>query len=464
MKNTVWWKSICSHFRKKDFPITVVNIGRLWFMSRPYSLDNHLTTIGVNYGGIMQLALALMVGVAIRYEYSAVITWQLDRAGDSLSSGNRSTIALVSISIPRKGKTLKGPTVLSECSPTSKKSPLSDAGRVSPDGGTLAPAVALSWCWPPAQEDEDGRPAASAVARGCILLHCVCCRASPGEGGAPASIVSMVRCWLVDRGVLVRQGTLQHPVEGPGSGGLWALLRGPPRPIWRVEAPPLLFGRAWRSQAGIRERGLPDAAGDQQCAWAGCPRWPPVPPSIWRVAEGTEASGRPPACRRKWGRKWACPARPALHSGRQGGPEQHERAAGVLISARGQEVPGARTRSAYGAGTGGQRRLKQALRRPPRIPVPHMGQKHGDMAAPAPPQHVGAREDGKTAPSVCPGAPLRPGASHKIRISSKSEFISVLQYKKLWDLDFQMKCKMYFHLKTTPWTTEQQSSSFSPWP
>ncbi|CAJ0961653.1 unnamed protein product [Ranitomeya imitator] len=84
-----------------------------------------------------------------------------------------------------------------ECSPTSKNSPLSDAGRVSPDGGTLAPAVALSWCWPPAQEDEDGRPAASAVARGCILVWC---RASPGEGGAPASVVSMVRCWLVDRG------------------------------------------------------------------------------------------------------------------------------------------------------------------------------------------------------------------------------------------------------------------------
>ncbi|CAJ0916824.1 unnamed protein product [Ranitomeya imitator] len=86
-----------------------------------------------------------------------------------------------------------------KCSPTSKNSPLSDAGRVSPDGGTLAPAVALSWCWPPAQEDEDGRPAASAVARGCILVWC---RASPGEGGAPASVVSMVRCWLVDRGAL----------------------------------------------------------------------------------------------------------------------------------------------------------------------------------------------------------------------------------------------------------------------
>ncbi len=29
------------------------------------------------------------------------------------------------------------------------------------------------------------------------------------------------------------------------------------------------------------------------------------------------------------------------------------------------------------------------------------------------------------------------------------------------DLDFQMKCKMYFYLKRGLWTTEQQSSSFS---
>ncbi|CAJ0966319.1 unnamed protein product [Ranitomeya imitator] len=35
--------------------------------------------------------------------------------------------------------------------------------------------------------------------------------------------------------------------------------------------------------------------------------------------------------------------------------------------------------------------------------------------------------------------------------------------QRLWDLDFQMKCKMYFY-KTTPWTTEQQASSFLPWP
>ncbi len=30
------------------------------------------------------------------------------------------------------------------------------------------------------------------------------------------------------------------------------------------------------------------------------------------------------------------------------------------------------------------------------------------------------------------------------------------------DLDFQIKCKMYFYLKRGLWTTEKQSSSFSP--
>ncbi|CAJ0965722.1 unnamed protein product, partial [Ranitomeya imitator] len=114
------------------------------------------------------------------------------------------------------------------CSPTSKNSPLSDAGRVSPDGGTLAPAVALSWCWPPAQEDEDGRPAASAVARGCILVWC---RASPGEGGAPASVVSMVRCWLVDRGGGKRSGVLSDD-ENIGSD-----LIGTPLPFSRTLCP-----------------------------------------------------------------------------------------------------------------------------------------------------------------------------------------------------------------------------------
>ncbi len=32
---------------------------------------------------------------------------------------------------------------------------------------------------------------------------------------------------------------------------------------------------------------------------------------------------------------------------------------------------------------------------------------------------------------------------------------------RLWDLDFQIKCKIYFHLKRGLWTTEQKSSSFS---
>ncbi len=32
---------------------------------------------------------------------------------------------------------------------------------------------------------------------------------------------------------------------------------------------------------------------------------------------------------------------------------------------------------------------------------------------------------------------------------------------RLWDIDFQMKCKIYFHLKRGLWTTEQQSSYFS---
>ncbi len=35
---------------------------------------------------------------------------------------------------------------------------------------------------------------------------------------------------------------------------------------------------------------------------------------------------------------------------------------------------------------------------------------------------------------------------------------------RFWDLDFQMKCKIYFHLKRGLWTTEQQTSYFSPLP
>ncbi len=30
----------------------------------------------------------------------------------------------------------------------------------------------------------------------------------------------------------------------------------------------------------------------------------------------------------------------------------------------------------------------------------------------------------------------------------------------LWDLDFQIKCNIFFHMKRGHWTTEQQSSSF----
>jgi len=31
---------------------------------------------------------------------------------------------------------------------------------------------------------------------------------------------------------------------------------------------------------------------------------------------------------------------------------------------------------------------------------------------------------------------------------------------RLWELDFQIKCNIYFHLKRGLWTTEQQSSSY----
>ncbi|CAJ0942900.1 unnamed protein product [Ranitomeya imitator] len=56
-------------------------------------------------------------------------------------------------------------------------------------------------------------------------------------------------------------------------------------------------------------------------------------------------------------------------------------------------------------------------------------------------------------------------------LSPGEGFVSVSRDRsaRLWvpdrlrDLDFQMKCKISIHLKTTPWTTEQQSSSFSHW-
>ncbi len=46
--------------------------------------------------------------------------------------------------------------------------------------------------------------------------------------------------------------------------------------------------------------------------------------------------------------------------------------------------------------------------------------------------------------------------------SSNMDAVPLLSSSRLWDLDFQMKCKIYFHLKRGLWTTEQQSSSLSP--
>ncbi len=46
--------------------------------------------------------------------------------------------------------------------------------------------------------------------------------------------------------------------------------------------------------------------------------------------------------------------------------------------------------------------------------------------------------------------------------SSNMDSVPLLSSSRLWDLDFQMKCKIHFHLKIGLWTIEQQSSSFSP--
>ncbi len=46
--------------------------------------------------------------------------------------------------------------------------------------------------------------------------------------------------------------------------------------------------------------------------------------------------------------------------------------------------------------------------------------------------------------------------------SSNVDYVSLHSSSRLWDLDFQMKCNIFFHLKRWLWTTEQQSSSFSP--
>ncbi len=44
--------------------------------------------------------------------------------------------------------------------------------------------------------------------------------------------------------------------------------------------------------------------------------------------------------------------------------------------------------------------------------------------------------------------------------SSNMDSVPLHSSSRLWDLDFQMKCKIYFHLKRGLWTTEQQSVIF----
>ncbi len=46
--------------------------------------------------------------------------------------------------------------------------------------------------------------------------------------------------------------------------------------------------------------------------------------------------------------------------------------------------------------------------------------------------------------------------------SSNMDSVTLHSSSRLWNLDFQIKCKIYFNLKRGLWTTEQQSSSFSP--
>ncbi len=41
------------------------------------------------------------------------------------------------------------------------------------------------------------------------------------------------------------------------------------------------------------------------------------------------------------------------------------------------------------------------------------------------------------------------------------DYVPLHSSSRLWDIDFQMKCKIYFHLKRGLWTTEQQSSYFT---
>ncbi|XP_058618040.1 uncharacterized protein LOC131531351 isoform X2 [Onychostoma macrolepis] len=44
--------------------------------------------------------------------------------------------------------------------------------------------------------------------------------------------------------------------------------------------------------------------------------------------------------------------------------------------------------------------------------------------------------------------------------SSNMDSVPLHSSSRLWDLDFQMKCKIYFHLKRGLWTTERQSVLF----
>ncbi len=46
--------------------------------------------------------------------------------------------------------------------------------------------------------------------------------------------------------------------------------------------------------------------------------------------------------------------------------------------------------------------------------------------------------------------------------SSNMDSVPLHSSSRLWDLDFQIKCNIDFHLKRGFCTTEQQSSSFSP--
>ncbi len=46
--------------------------------------------------------------------------------------------------------------------------------------------------------------------------------------------------------------------------------------------------------------------------------------------------------------------------------------------------------------------------------------------------------------------------------SSNMDSVPLHSSSRLWDIDFQIKCKMYFHLKRGLWTTKQQYSYFSP--